>query len=236
MTGRHLRRRSPAFWLVPVAVGALVAVAGFVVTERPARPSRPPSAAVQQPSATSLVRSGVAVTVHASTGGLPALPRGPTGPAHSAASPSADVSPPTRLTISAIGVDTSLEALGLLPDGTLQAPSQWGEAGWYAAGVRPGDRGPAVIAGHVDSVNGPAVFYRLRELQPGAVALVRLRNGAALRFVVDSVRSFPKTSFPTDAVYGPTALPELRLITCTGDFDRSALSYRNNLVVSAHLA
>jgi sortase (surface protein transpeptidase) len=146
------------------------------------------------------------------------------------------VAVPTRLTIPAIGVTTSLEPLHLLLDHSLRPPSQWDEAGWYADGVRPGDPGPAVILGHVDSVSGPAVFYRLRELQPGAIALVQLRTGRVLTFVVDTVRTYRKNEFPSAAMYGPTALPELRLITCTGDFDWTAHSYLDNLVVSAYLA
>jgi hypothetical protein len=142
---------------------------------------------------------------------------------------------PDHLTIKTIGVDSDLERLGLLPDHTLQSPAQWDEAGWYAGGIRPGDPGPAVIAGHVDSVSGPAVFYRLRDLRPGAVALIRLRTGHTLRFIVDAVHVYPKTQFPSTAVYGPAALPELRLVTCTGDFDRRAHSYVDNLVVTAHL-
>jgi sortase (surface protein transpeptidase) len=143
---------------------------------------------------------------------------------------------PVRLAVPSIGVDTGLESLGLMRDGTLEAPHEWGVAGWYADGVRPGDPGPAVIAGHVDSVNGPAVFYRLRDLRLGARVTVYTRDGQQLRFVVDDVRSYPKTKFPTSAVYGPTPLPELRLITCTGDFDWTAHSYLDNLVVTARLA
>jgi sortase (surface protein transpeptidase) len=141
-----------------------------------------------------------------------------------------------RLLIPTIGVDTGLEPLGLLADGTLQPPHQWGEAGWYAHGVRPGEPGPAVIAGHVDSRNGPAVFFRLRDLGVGASAIVRTSDGQVLRFVIDTVRRYPKATFPTAAVYGPTPLPELRLVTCTGDFDWAARSYLDNLVVSARLA
>jgi hypothetical protein len=169
-------------------------------------------------------------------GALPPLPHGPTGPAHAMSATVSGVAVPTRLTIPAIGVTTSLEPLHLLLDHSLRPPSQWDEAGWYADGVRPGDPGPAVILGHVDSVSGPAVFYRLRELQPGAIALVQLRTGRVLTFVVDTVRTYRKNEFPSAAVYGPTALPELRLITCTGDFDWTAHSYLDNLVVSAYLA
>lgn len=144
-------------------------------------------------------------------------------------------SAPARLRISAIGVNAGVQPLGLLADGTLQPPSSWQLAGWYDGGVIPGELGPAVIAGHVDSVSGPAVFYRLHQLRPGNLAVVQRRDGRLLTFVVDSLAVYPKVTFPTAAVYGPAPLPMLRLITCTGDFDWHAHTYLDNLVISAHL-
>ena len=143
---------------------------------------------------------------------------------------------PRRLRVPAIGVDTSLQPLGLLKDGSLQAPSKWQQAGWYAKGTRPGDVGPAVIAGHVDSYLGPAVFYRLRELKTGDDLQVQSAPGRWQHFTVTAVQRFAKSDFPTQVVYGPTPLAELKLITCTGDFDRSKRSYVDNLVVTAVLA
>lgn len=150
--------------------------------------------------------------------------------------PAAGTSPPTRVSIPSIGVDSSLESLGLLANGELQPPTEWQQAGWYADGIVPGGTGPAVIIGHVDSVSGPAVFFRLGDLRVGDPVLVKRKDGSTLRFVVEAMRSYPKDHFPTAAVYGPTPLPELRLITCTGQFDRDAHSYLDNLVVSARLA
>jgi len=92
-----------------------------------------------------------------------------------------------------------------------------------------------VIAGHVDSRTGPAVFYRLRELRPGGQIQLQRADGTRLRFVVDSTRSFPKDRFPTDVVFGPTPAAELRLVTCAGSFDRARGRYRDNLVVFARL-
>jgi hypothetical protein len=142
---------------------------------------------------------------------------------------------PVRLLIPAIGVDTALQQLRLSSDGSLQAPSAWQVAGWYAGGIRPGQPGPAVIAGHVDSLYGPAVFFRLRQLHHGDQVIVKRQDRQTLVFLVDAVDHFPKDNFPTELVYGPTPLPELRLITCGGDFDPHTLSYLDNLVVSAHL-
>ena len=144
-------------------------------------------------------------------------------------------SAPVRLRISAIGVNAAVQPLGLLADGSLQPPNAWQIAGWYDDGVTPGDLGPAVIAGHVDSISGPAIFYRLRQLRPGDLAIVQRRDGRLLTFVVDSLAVYPKAAFPTAAIYGPTPLPTLRLVTCIGDYDWHAHTYLDNLVVTAHL-
>ena len=139
---------------------------------------------------------------------------------------------PTRLRIGAVKIDTPLETLRIGGDGALQPPKAFAKAGWYADGTAPGDTGPAVIAGHVDSKTGPAVFYRLRELTTGDRIEV-VRGGGSVRFTVTAIRWYPKTEFPTEEVYGPTPDRQLRLITCGGVFDRSLRSYRDNLVVYA---
>jgi LPXTG-site transpeptidase (sortase) family protein len=100
----------------------------------------------------------------------------------------------------------------------------------------PGDIGPAVIAGHVDSVTEPAVFARLGELRPGDEVRVTLSTGAVEVFAVDSLTSAPKDAFPTQLVYGPTPTAQLRLITCDGVFNSSTGHYLDNLIVFASLA
>jgi sortase (surface protein transpeptidase) len=142
---------------------------------------------------------------------------------------------PVRLQIPAIGVSTSLVKLGRLPDGTLEVPKAWDTAGWYDQGPRPGQPGPAVILGHVDSTNGPAVFYQLRTLRPGDIVRVGLADGRTLTFRVQRLQRYPKDEFPTEAVYFPTLNRELRLITCGGDFDYARHSYVDNIVVYATL-
>jgi hypothetical protein len=143
--------------------------------------------------------------------------------------------PPVRLSIPAIGVATPLDRLGLAADGGMEVPGDFAHAGWYSAGTLPGQQGPAVIAGHVDSRTGPAVFYRLRELRPGDRVEVARADGVRLRFAVEGQAQYHKASLPTEAVFGPVAWPALRLVTCGGSFDRSRGSYRDNLVVFAHL-
>ena len=143
------------------------------------------------------------------------------------------LSAPVRVEIPAIGVSSSLVRLGLNPDGTMQVPGDFQVAGWFTGAPHPGQLGPAMIAGHVDSKTGPAVFHRLRDLHPGDEVRVVRADHRVVRFRVDSLASYPKQALPDDAVYGATTTPALRLITCGGSFDRSRHSYRDNLVVSA---
>ena len=140
---------------------------------------------------------------------------------------------PVRVRVPAIGVDSELLRLGTDASGVLVPPADFARAGWFAGGAVPGDVGPAVIAGHVDSVDGPAVFSRVRDLVAGDEVLVDRADGTTVRFAVTGVGRYPKEDFPTEAVYGPTPRAELRLVTCGGDFDRSRRSYEDNVVVFA---
>lgn len=139
----------------------------------------------------------------------------------------------TAISIPDIGVDTTLVPLGVDEAGALVPPERYDVAGWFAAGPLPGAVGPAVIAGHVDSRAGPAVFYRLEEMVVGALVTVAMSDGSSVRFAVTAVGQYPKTDFPTELVYGPTPGRELRLITCGGNFDPSRRSYLDNIVVFA---
>lgn len=143
------------------------------------------------------------------------------------------VAPPVRVRIPAAGVNSSLQRLGKAPDGTIEVPSSYEEAGWYTKGPRPGQPGPAVLLGHVDSKAGPAVFYHLRELTPGTPVYVDREDGSTVNFRVTSVARVPKSRFPTDLVYGPTLQPSLRLVTCGGVFDRATRNYLDNVIVYA---
>jgi sortase (surface protein transpeptidase) len=143
------------------------------------------------------------------------------------------VAAPVRLRIPSIGVDTALEGLGRAADLTVEVPSDPAAAGWYAEGVRPGEPGPAVLLGHVDSESGPAVFFRLRELRPGDPVLVDREDGSVAAFTVTRSEQYPKAAFPSDQVYVPTLSSELRLVTCGGVFDRRTGHYRDNVIVSA---
>lgn len=142
---------------------------------------------------------------------------------------------PIEVAIPAIGVNAPAPALGLNDDGSLEVPSDYADAGWYGLGPRPGESGPAVIAGHVDSKTGPAVFYRLRDLAPGDLVHILYDSGHVATFEVRGSESVAKDAFPTAKVYGETPAPELRVITCGGAFDRRTGHYRENLIVYASL-
>jgi hypothetical protein len=135
--------------------------------------------------------------------------------------------------VSAVVVLHRDDWLGRARDGTVEVPSRWQVAGWYAPGPRPGDPGSAVILGHVDSERGPAVFYRLRELRPGDEIVVTRADRSRVRFVVQRTEQYDKLRFPTDDVYYPTLTSTLRLVTCGGVFDHSTGHYRSNIIVFA---
>ncbi|MGC5020509.1 class F sortase [Micromonospora sp. DT47] len=145
-------------------------------------------------------------------------------------------SAPTTISIPRIGVAAEIMSLGINPDGTVQVPplEQAQKAGWYEPGASPGEVGNAVIVGHVDSAKlGPAVFFQLGALTKGDTIAVARADGTTATFTVDDVRSYPKTTFPTESVYGPNDRPGLRVVTCGGQFDQAAGSYLNNIVVFA---
>ncbi len=142
---------------------------------------------------------------------------------------------PIAIAIPSIGVQSALEGLDVGASGELAVPKNVAMAGWWSAGPRPGADGAAVVVGHVDSTRGPAVFYRLRSIAVGATIVVTREDNSVATFVVDAVRQYAKDTLPTSTVYGPTASPALRLITCGGSFDAKTRSYRDNVVVFAHL-
>lgn len=147
------------------------------------------------------------------------------------------VADPTGLDIPAIDVHvTSITDLELDEHGALEIPPDAAAVGWYPLGPAPGEVGPAVLTAHVNWKGAPGTFARLHELKAGDQISVPRADGTTALFVVYAVDQYPKAQFPTDQVYGDTAEPVLRLITCGGELDRAAHSYRDNIVVSAKLA
>jgi hypothetical protein len=186
----------------------------------------------------SLVAALGAVTVPAGATTPPAATPPPpavaVAEAPSGAAPA--VATPTRLQVPSAGIDAPLTGIGLDDDGLLTPPGDLATAGWYRQGPAPGRPGPAVIAGHVDGADRPAVFFRLREVAAGDAVLITRADASVVRFTVTRVARYAKSAFPTAEVYGPTPGAELRLITCGGQFDRARGSYRDNVVIYASAA
>jgi sortase (surface protein transpeptidase) len=209
----------------------------------PLRVVRRPAAAAALAGGILLAGAGVTGLALASQTGHPAVPVGkpalvpvPIGRQAPVPQPTPQkVARPVSLTIPAIGVRTGLVHLGLTSSGALQVPSNTTMAGWYTGSARPGATGAAVIVGHIDSQNGPGVFFRLRLLHAGSRVYVRRADGTLAVFRVTSLRSYPKARFPTLAVYGPVPDAELRLITCGGAFDVATGHYLSNVIVYATL-
>ncbi|MFJ2715886.1 class F sortase [Streptomyces sp. NPDC087437] len=152
------------------------------------------------------------------------------------AAPALPPSPPLRIRIPSIRIDAPLTGLALTKSGSLEAPPADNKnlAGWYEAGTTPGERGTAIVAGHVDNARGPAVFYNLGALKKGSTIEVDRRDGGVAVFTVDAIEVYETKDFPDEKVYGAAKRPELRVITCGGGYSRTT-GYQGNVVVFAHL-
>ena len=198
-------------------------------------------------SRTAAALAGLGLLLATALSGCSAAARGTLGPAARppAATPSVPVESfrsvrtyrsvalPVRVRIPAAQVDTALERVGRAADGTLELPRRAESAAWYAEGPRPGQPGPAVIIGHVDWDQAPAVFFLLSRLRPGDAVYVDRADGSTATFRVTGSKRVAKRRFPTDTVYAPSLEPSLRLVTCGGSFDYAAGSYRDNVIVFA---
>ncbi|CAM5316307.1 class F sortase [Streptomyces spiroverticillatus] len=158
------------------------------------------------------------------------------GPREGTAVAPLPASEPVRLRIPQIRVDTPVMRLGLDAAGGLDVPPEGNPniAGWYRDGTPPGTPGTAVVAGHVDTAEGPAVFYRLGALHKGHTVEVLRKDGRTAVFTIDAIEVYDAADFPDSKVYGKAARPELRVITCGGGFVEGK-GYRGNVVVFAHL-
>ena len=217
---RQHRGRAPAVLAAVLLVAGATLVIGALHYQQ--HPPQPPAAAAVPTTATAKTQSP-------SAGGRAATR--PTGLVLTA-------SRPIRLDIPAIGVHSDLLQLGLNPDQSVQVPplSRDSKAGWYRYSPTPGQRGPSVLLGHVDSARyGPGVFFELGALRPGDQVSVTRADHRVAVFRVDRVVSYPKDHFPTLAVYGNTSNAALRLITCGGRFDFSTRNYQSNIVAYASL-
>ncbi|WP_354640190.1 class F sortase [Kitasatospora camelliae] len=212
-------------WAMAAAVAGLVLIYQSV-DETPVTPATAAVAPVQESPSPS-----------ASPAGSPTASPTPRPTAVKATGPAMFRSKPVSLRIPQLFVDAPFTELGLKPDGTLETPpvDNRNLVGWYRGGASPGERGSAVVAGHVDTTTGPAVFLMLHVLLPGSTVEVVREDRTVAVFVVDAVKTYKKSEFPDKEVYGDTGSAQLRLITCGGAYDRASKDYTDNVVVFAHL-
>lgn len=140
---------------------------------------------------------------------------------------------PSTLQVADLGIDAPVSQIGVAPDAQLEVPTEAGTVGWYRHGVSPGQPGSAVLAGHVDYEGRPGVFIRLGQLNPGATITVGYDDGTQRSFTVVARQQYAKAELPTESLFNQTGDPMLVLVTCGGDFDGDARTYRDNVVVYA---
>ncbi|MEU2760260.1 MULTISPECIES: sortase [unclassified Streptomyces] len=185
----------------------LLAVAAFTHPPEPRRPPPEPPAAAR-------------------THDTPARPDADQDP------PVLGPSPPVRITAQAVGLDAAVDTVGTAEDGSIALPGEGDHAGWYSASATPGQRGNALLVGHVDTTSGPAAFYALGALRQGDRITVHRRDKSVAHFTVTALDVYERDGFPSASVYAPAALPVLTLITCA-DWDPGNRTYTANLVVTA---
>ncbi|GGG58394.1 hypothetical protein GCM10011374_21520 [Kocuria dechangensis] len=219
MTGSHTGRRG----------GLLASAATAALLAGCAAGPAPDDGAASAPSTTAAT---AAPTASAATAPSPEPSAAPAG-----LPPVLAASAPESLVIPAIGLRSELLHLGLREDGSLEVPPEGpgSPASWYDGSPAPGERGPAVLLGHVNATGGgPGVFAGLRSLVPGDRIEVLREDWSTAVFVVDRGEQHGKDDFPTLEVYGNTEGAELRLITCDG-FDPGTGEFDDNYVVHASL-
>ncbi len=215
-------------------VGVVVLFLGIRGTDGPPAPAA-------APAVTSSAAAPSATAPAAPTPPPPSATTAPASPAPGAApgAPSAQfvgASAPTGIDIPSVGIrSTTFVDLSVAADGTLSVPGTANEVGFYTGGPTPGQLGPAVLGAHVDSTQGPGIFYRLGAIKPGAEIKVNRADGSVTTFTVDKVATYPKDQFPTEEVYrGDFTKSEIRLVTCGGTFDK-VKHYLDNVIVFGHL-
>jgi sortase (surface protein transpeptidase) len=184
---------------------------------------------------------GAAGQSSANQGGKPSASADPgggprvTSPApNSASTVTAPAPPPTRVVIPSLQVDAAVEPVATDAQGRMATPAQANDVAWFKPGAAPGDSGNAVFAGHLDWTSGPAVFWHLGELKPGAEVQVVRADGSRLRFAVDGIKQYAFDADPSD-VFTRSGPPGIALVTCTGAWDRARQTYLQRLSVHASL-
>ncbi|MFG2395614.1 class F sortase [Streptomyces lydicus] len=220
---QHSSRTAPA--TRPVGRGLLWSAAAFLLGSllvyNSVDTSADPKPQAHQSAASATPRANASATTPSQASAGLSLPR----------------SLPKRIRIPTIAVDAPFTQLGITPTGQLEAPPAGDNnlVGWYKEGPSPGERGSSIVAGHVDTKTGPAVFLQLESLKPGNLVNITREDGMVATFKVDTVETFSKSKFPNDRVYADVPTAQLRIITCGGAYDRKVRDYVDNVVVFAHL-
>jgi len=223
-----------------MAVAAALLVLGIVALTFGLRGNDGPPAPTAAPPATTTptdrATPTTTTTAQGTASGTATPQPSPSAPPDPAFGQVLPASAPTKIDIASIGLNsTNFVNLSIAADGTLTVPGSADEIGLYDGGPTPGQLGPAVLGAHVDSKQGPGIFYRLGSVKPGAQINIGRADGSSTTFTVDRVASYPKDQFPTDLVYhGDFTRSELRLVTCGGTFDK-VKHYLDNVIVFAHL-
>ena len=222
-------RSAPSPGRIYLAMCAVLIMAAVLMVGRYFQQSPPPPA---PPGALGAVPAAMTARTDAVPGQTtPALrdPQGTPPPVY------LKPSPPVRVHSSTVGINSTVTEVGLNEDDTIEVPTSYDKAAWYRLGPTPGERGAAVIIGHVDSYQGPGVFFNVGDMRPGQLIDVTRADHSVVHFRVNAINTYPKDLFPTEAVYGPINYAGLRLITCGGAFDEKTRNYANNVVVFASL-
>lgn len=242
ITSEHGRRRAR---FIATAVAVLLACSGAaavavgIASQDPAPPAPPGGQAAASSATPTPEPAAKSPDSDAQQSQAPDASADETAPDETAQKKPAlealDYSEPVRIKIPEIGVSSSLVDLGLDSDGVMETPEPVDKAGWFTPSPPPGIPGATVIAGHVTWNQEPMVFFKLGDLEKGDRVEVMRKDGIKTVFEVTRIGSFPKDSFPTDAVYSQPDTSELRLITCGGDYDKASNRYLSNVIVWAEI-
>lgn len=143
---------------------------------------------------------------------------------------------PALIEIPAIDARAKVIQVGQTADGNMEAPANIHTIGWYEPGIKPGNNGNAVMAGHVDGLSSPGTFFNLKKLEPGDKIHITGIEGTELTFVVVEKQAYPPEDAPLNEIFGDSSKPQLNLITCTGTFNAETGHYEERLVVYTELA
>jgi sortase A len=142
---------------------------------------------------------------------------------------------PVRIQIPSVKIDAIVQPVGVLKNGAMGVPNDDTKVGWLRVGYKPGENGNSVMAGHVDNLQGVAVFHPLHRIKKGADVIVSDKVGSKLTFAVTDIKTYRAEQAPIDFIFGQADVPKLNLITCTGYFDPKLRTHIDRLVIFTEL-